>query len=60
MSEQQKDPVVVGSAQVKEEPAQRAGDTEQSTLPPQRLGPACSQRPLRLPVQHGQWVAALP
>jgi len=36
MSEQQKDPVVVGSAQVKEEPAQRAGDTEQSPLPPER------------------------
>ena len=34
MSEQQKDPVVVGSAQVKEEPAKRAGDTEQSTLSP--------------------------
>jgi thiazole synthase len=36
MAEHQKDPVVVGSAQVKEEPAKRAGDTEQSPLPPGR------------------------
>ncbi len=36
MAEYQKDPVVVGSAQVKEEPAKRAGDTEQSPLPPGR------------------------
>ncbi len=34
MAEHQKDPVVVGSAQVKEEPARRAGDTERSPLPP--------------------------
>nr|WP_315489386.1 thiazole synthase [uncultured Rhodoferax sp.] len=32
----QKAPVVVGSAQVKEEPARRAGDTEQGPLPPGR------------------------
>ena len=36
MTEHQKDPVAVGSAQVKEEPAKRAGDTEQSPLPPGR------------------------
>jgi len=36
MTEHQKDPVVVGFAQVKEEPAKRAGDTEQSALPPGR------------------------
>lgn len=36
MTEQHKDPVVVGSAQVKEEPARRAGDTEQNPLPPGR------------------------
>ena len=33
MFEHPKDPVVVGSAQVKEEHAKRAGDTEQSPLP---------------------------
>jgi thiazole synthase len=32
----QKAPAVVGSAQVKEEPARRAGDTERSPLPPGR------------------------
>ena len=37
MSTQLKDPVAVGSAQVKEEPAQRAGDTEQSPLLPGRV-----------------------
>ncbi len=37
MFEHQKDPVVVGSAQVKEEPARRAGDTEQNPLPPGRF-----------------------
>ena len=36
MAEYQRDPVVVGSAQVKEEPAQRAGDMEQKPLPPGR------------------------
>ena len=36
MAEYQKDSAVVGSAQVKEEPAKRAGDTEQSPLPPGR------------------------
>ena len=36
MAEHQKDPAAVGSAQVKEEPAKRAGDTEQSPLPPGR------------------------
>lgn len=36
MVDYQKDPAVVGSAQVKEEPARRAGDTERSPLPPGR------------------------
>jgi thiazole synthase len=36
VAEHQKAPVVVGSAQVKEESAKRAGDTEQGPLPPGR------------------------
>ncbi len=35
--------VVAGSAQVKEEPAQRAGDTEQSPLPPSLPGGSVGQ-----------------
>ncbi len=34
------------SAQVKEEPAQRAGDTEQNALPPRRLAPKALPQPL--------------
>ena len=36
----------VRSAQVKEEPAKRAGDTEQNALPPGRSAPATSPQPL--------------
>jgi hypothetical protein len=36
-----------GSAQVKEEPAQRAGDTEQNTLPPSHPQRASSTEPVR-------------